>query len=341
MPDPRPTALDVLLDEDLGFDPTTAEGLSNHLPMALVALERLGASDGTLQRFFEGYARRLVPRAPAGATLTAGDWRRAIGTGRRFADLCGYFERAVADAGVDDTVSAHLPALLPGVGSAAFHGVIRLAYALDSGGPRRVAAGLAYLADQFRPLGAPTGAPARSADPRDLLADLRNDGRLRAVELSGWNIGTRMGAVAASPAFADVIDRLAVDGATGGALADAALLVYASTGDFTALHMVTGLHALRRLEPYAGEGPVLLRYGWQALAAAYLTIGAPPLLDDEDRAEMDATAPAWDRIVAAALGSSDEHVIKFAYSCREQDAVFPRATYRAVAARKARVAPEL
>lgn len=35
--------LQELLDEELGTEPTTIRGLTNHLPMALVAKERLGA----------------------------------------------------------------------------------------------------------------------------------------------------------------------------------------------------------------------------------------------------------------------------------------------------------
>ena len=52
--------LDRLLDVDLDHDPVTAHGLSNHLPMALMALRHLGASDTRLRGYADLYAQRLV-----------------------------------------------------------------------------------------------------------------------------------------------------------------------------------------------------------------------------------------------------------------------------------------
>ena len=106
----------------------TVQDFSDHLPMALVALDRLGASDARLAEFSERYSRSLVPV------------RAEVQTVR---------ERYGADSD-DDVVARHLPRFVPGIGSAAFHCVIRLAYAIEARHGGQVAAALAYweMADE-------------------------------------------------------------------------------------------------------------------------------------------------------------------------------------------------
>ena len=65
-------SLGSLLDEGSRFDAEYRGGLSNHLPMALTALQRLGADDVRLATFARTYAARLQP-APADVTWPPGD----------------------------------------------------------------------------------------------------------------------------------------------------------------------------------------------------------------------------------------------------------------------------
>lgn len=129
--------LSALLDEELSAAPTTRRGFTNHLPMALVAKERLGASDVELARFARAYVTWSVPLPEPTTTLDARTWTSRIGERAAAADLRDYFARAVLDADVDDVVRSHLGALLPGLGGAGFHGVIRLSYALEVASPAR------------------------------------------------------------------------------------------------------------------------------------------------------------------------------------------------------------
>ena len=81
-----------------------------------------------------------------------------------------------------------------------------------------------------------------------------------------------------------------------------------------------------------------LRFLFQAIAAAYLTIGSPPIRTEEDL--LRSGAPGWDSIIAAATTSDDEHVIKLAYSAQEErDQWGHDALYRRSAAREARLVP--
>ncbi len=332
------STLTRLLDAELDYDPTTRSGLSSHLAMALLALDRLGAPDNRLVEFFHDYSAGLVPRRPeTGIDLDEGSWTAVLGRRSAGSDLRAYFERSIAATDVDTVLRAHLPALVPGIGSAAFHGVIRLAYAVESGEPHQVAAGLAYFAAVFLRLSEVELTDGESRDPVALLAALRDHPQLGRRAFGAGNITVQMARVARTPEF-QAVGGLTVDADSLERIALASLRLHASTNDFTALHAVTGTHATRVLLPYldTAEGARAQRFLFQAIAAAYLTIGSPPIESEEDLVR--SGAPAWDSIIAAAIGSVDEHVIKLAYSAQaERDRWGHESLYRRSAAREARL----
>jgi hypothetical protein len=55
------SALVDWLARGAGFDCEYGGGLSNHLPMALWALHRLGADEARIDSFARGYSTRLAP----------------------------------------------------------------------------------------------------------------------------------------------------------------------------------------------------------------------------------------------------------------------------------------
>src|SRR5436305_14270079 len=91
-----------LLADGRRFSATFGGGLFNHLPMALVALDRLGADETRLRAFFTSYATHLNPKSDAEIELT----------------------ETMRGQGAADVV----PQLSAGVASQAFHGLIRVAY---------------------------------------------------------------------------------------------------------------------------------------------------------------------------------------------------------------------
>jgi hypothetical protein len=334
------TALSQLLDAGARAGTGTVEGFTNHLPMALVAKAGLGADADELRRFAAAYAPRIVAPPPVRSVLGPDDWTDALGRRAAGGDLLAYFEGAVDRQGVDGAVTAHLPHLLAGCAGGAFHGVIRLAYAREVASPARVAAGLAAWAEVARPL-APGGPSAPvTDDPLVLLDRLRRDGTWSA-RAPGAGISGRMAAVAADPRFTGIAGALAVDDGTPARLARAALVLYASTDDFTALHGVTGLAAIDDLRPLvaADRRRDLSTYAFQALAAAYLTVGAPPLWStDRLDAFVGAGLPAVADVQAVAARTDDEHVAKVVWTAHRRFATTGDPLYRAVAARAAGVA---
>jgi hypothetical protein len=327
--------LQELLDVELGTDPTTVRGLTNHLPMALVAKVGLGADAEELVRFATAYSARITTLEEPSTQLEEKTWRSAIGNYAAAADLRDYFVRQVAEAGVDDTLRSHLPALLPGISGAAFHGVIRLGYALEVASPSRIAAGLAYLAEVGSPIRELAPGEPMTQDPAEILVELSRSPD-RPVTSKGRTIDQEMRAVAQDDHFDAAVASLAITGETDQKLAQAALHLYASTDDFTALHGVTGYEAISSIRPWIDDQELLSRFAFQALVAAFLSIGAPPLWS---RGELDVFVGTNDRdpneVASVAAFSDDEHVSKLVYTARRSWEQTGDALYLAVAARKA------
>lgn len=329
------SALTALLDQDLAYEAKTRNGLSSHLPMALIALSQLGATDRRLHDFFDKYVERLDPLSDAISPLIPEDWMAATGTEIRYRDLFDFFRGQIAVEGPTAVLAANLPRLVAGIPSAAFHGVIRLAYEVEAGRPAGIASGLAYLADTYKEMAAADfDAVERGEsedDPAALLASLRTDEYFANIAFEGSSVTARINQVVGESRLGQLAGRLTLDDSTFDAIARTALDLYASHSDFTSLHAVTGTHAVRVLSPYFGDPAVLSRCLFQAIAAAYTTMARP-----EFSADRDITTPhvSWTDIAAAATKSNDEHVIKFAFTCREEHAHRGGNLYLAMAAEK-------
>jgi len=307
------------LDAGAGFAPEYAGGLSNHLPMALVALKRLGASDARLQTFADGYATRLQP-APAAQPWPAGDpWAGRLGDPAAWPAYRSLFADWLAHEGGAAVLEQVLPQLMPGCGAAAFHGLIRTAYALQAGHAGELADGLAYWACRHLPLGTLPTRAGRHSNPVPLLR------RLQAVPSDRALIFERMAAAAASPQVQATVAGLAIGPDTLARLARLSAQAYAGSGNFTALHLVTSAHAMRVLLPLADDPLVALRWYWQAWVAAVAAAGLQALPPVPLR--------PWSAIVAAALASDDDHLIKLVDSCRAEEAAYGGTDWQQAASR--------
>jgi hypothetical protein len=319
------TTLQALLDDGRRFDAEYAGGLSNHLPMALVALKRLGADDEHLNAFATRYGHRLQA-APAAAPWPAGDpWPSRLGERAAWPAYRTLFAEWLDWEGAASVLSQVLPVLMPGCGAAAFHGLIRTAHALQAGHAGELADGLAYWACRWLPLGAAGPAPARRVrDPAVLLARMQRSMRQPLPERG--LIFERLQDVAALPAFAPAVAALRVDSGSLERLARHAAQLYVGGGSFTVLHLVTSAHALRCIEAAgAGRAPLCGDY-WPAYAAG--VVASPPC------DTTDAAAPwPWSALVAAAIASDDEHRIKLVDSCLEHERVYGAGPWQAAATR--------
>jgi hypothetical protein len=295
------------IEAALRFNATYRGYLANHLPMALVALDRMGADDARIEEFARGYSQHLEPFAAS--------------------PLVDEFSRRVEKAGIEAALAQSLDALAPGIASAAFHGAIRTAYALESGSGREMAHALAYWKGSFEPLGDPPE-PRGGESPAQVLMAISRDPELAGNRPAGVNIAMRTIAAAAMPATGDYASRLDPAQLQLAPMAAALARCYAASGNFTILHGVTGCHAFRSLAAHFRDSHRALRHFWHALVAAYIGCGSPPV---EGWGVPGSDALDWPRILERATGCDDEHDVKFAYSCFREGAHYADDLYRRVA----------
>ena len=336
--DPSP-ALHQLLDQSLVFPPEYGAGLSSHLPMALAALDGLGADETRLRSFFASYVSRFHGRmAPAAATPLT-DWSAQRGQFAMFAPLQAGFASALAGQGRDAVLREALPLLVTGVGAAAFHGVIRTAHAVESQHDSELAAALAYWAACWMALPAPeaAGPPIEGVaawlDTIDAQFLQHGAGQRSGAGL----ISDRMQLMAGTATYRSWAGRLHTAGRDPGELlhelALAAAARYAATRNFTVLHMATGARAARVLAPWLPAGDGALLPLWHAVAAASMASDVAHVLAvAAPRAASGGAAPDWPELRARACASDDEHVIKLVHAMVVQDAVDPHPVWRLAAA---------
>lgn len=316
-PAARRAVLHRLLDASLAFAPDYETGMASHLPMALAALDGLGASEAQMTSFYAHYAKRLHGAPPVRAAAgRVADWHALRGRVDGFGVLHAFFIAAVAQRGRDAVLREALPALLDGAAGAAMHGPIRVAHAVESSHAGELAAALAYWATSWSPLPVPRHTTVRFDFAAAWLDAL--DTRMREAA-PHWRteaslISERMQQAARTPAYA------ALAGAAFGGtlplaarladLAHAAASRYAATGNFTVLHLATGARALQVLSPWMSTTPTAWAPLLHAVAAASIASCAAPL-----RRAVGADVPTtWAAVRRQACAGDDDHVIKLVHA---------------------------
>jgi hypothetical protein len=319
----RPTHADLatlhaLLDAGVAYAPTYGGRLSNHLPMAQQALHDLGANAERMQAWTAAHATHLEPSSQA---LHAG--APVLGEPDSEPAWRVHFTALIAARGDAEALRDGLPMLLPGVGAIAFHGLIRTAHAQLAGHPGELAAGLAHWAAHFMPLPDDADCP-----PLPLAAWLSGLASLpRPVYPAGSFITDRMAAWGRVPGFAAAAGCLQHHAGTLRELALLAARTYATTGNFTVLHLLTASHAMTVLQPGC-PSPELHRGFSVAVAAGLLASGASPAL-----ALPEASTRPWPSLIAAACAQDDAHVIKLTHAAWRLDQLWPDVAWRAAVAR--------
>ena len=325
------TVLTTLLDRAQAFAPEYDGSLSTHLPMALVALNALGADASRMEAFFTTISARLNAASPASAACD--DWLAMRGDRAAFASIRAHFLQEIAEHGRDAVLRQALPSLVDGVGAVAFHGLLRTASATVANNDTELASGLAVWASGYLPLTSFVAAQpfdANSVNVADWLAHMAAQG-------DAWRVDTgmitpQMRAFVRTPAFRNGVDRLVVHDNTLRELATLALATYLRSADFTVLHLITSAHALRLLMPWLDEPLVAVRRYARAYAAGVAASGVKL-----DAPMISVAVLSWPEALQAGTTSDDEHVIKLVYACHEEwqetgDADYQRAASLVVSA---------
>ncbi len=310
--EPNSELLADLKSHSVRFSPIYDGYLSDHGPMAALAMHGLGSSSEEVLGWLGVYRQRLQPLATAPA-----EYRRLL------AETTDDLERLGARA----LLQRHLPELISGWPTNAYHSLIRLAYGYQFGIDEEIAAGLAYL---------------RWCGRRPILESLAE--HARATTASPDRLFHAMSACATNVTpnrrfddCLDIVEQHPEFNAAACRVPDAlsqisrlALRVFDESHDFFALHLVTGAHAFRVLSQFAGHRQEeIFALG---ILAGYASVGAPELTPAQDEPTAAPTEQQTRQFIDS-LSVEDEHDIKIAYSCLMQSEHFDDALYLEVAAR--------
>lgn len=310
-----------LLEQGRTYHILYGDRLANHLPMVLIALEKMGADQDRLTRFYQFYCKKLVPfdrsdfKEPVNPLKT-------LGQGHQFNNHLLYFEQKIVEHGVDQTLTESLPFLLPGICASAFHALIRLAYAIEANDSREVAYALAYWSSDFQTLGTLSSSIENTLP--EILAEISPVGRNHTF--GPGIIVDRMAEIAQHKNYQRFVFQ--PTNITLDQLAKLTIKAYLLTDDFTLLHGVTGCHALRIIFPWISPKELALRYFWQAFVVAYLSTGSISL---ENKMTEDQRINDWGEILSKGCSSRNDHDIKIVYTCWSEYQHYENQEYLAVA----------
>jgi hypothetical protein len=325
--DARATLAQLLAEHGRGAA-SYGVGFSMHLPMVLIAAFRMGATPAGLRRL--ATAKMQLPEASATSVqpIVAADWERELGKRGTFERYRVFFAETLAQASVAAVLARFLPRLLEGLAASGFHALIRLSYGLDLGARDEIAAGLAYLASAFDPLGV---SDARAENSGRSIREALAAAHLQSVGTSaptGPIIEViRKGMRAPAYAAGEAIDegQLSLR-----ALAEVALQTYLAKPSIYTVHLVTATHALKLVDDhYRIDRPVLYTF-WRCVLAMRVAVGAATR---PETAMPAAGSDDWNALFAAAIDNSDDHAIKFTYSCRALARAFDDDRFRLAATR--------
>lgn len=294
------------------FSPIYEGYLSDHGPMAALAMHGLGRSAEEVLGWLGDYRQRLQPLATAPAAYQ-----------RLLAETTDDLNRLGAHA----LLQRHLPELISGWPTNAYHPLIRLAYGYQFGIDEEIVAGLAYLRWCGR-------RPALEALAERAIDTTASPDRLfHAMSACATN-------VAPDRRFDDCLDLVEQHPEFSAAarrvpnalrqISRLALRVFDESHDFFALHLVTGAHAYRVLSEFIGpEQEETFTLG---ILAGYAAVGAPELTPAHDESTS-APSEQQTRQFIEGLSVKNEHDIKIAYSCLKQSEHFEDALFLEIAAR--------
>ena len=332
---PPDSDLDSDLDQALARFQRTglewAEGLANHGPMAVEALQQLGHP-----ALIEGFVDSYVPRMPplvAGEPLDAGARAEALGDPRRLPDWIATYDRELAARSWRELLASEVPRLLPGLFAASAHALLRVAHAVraiearDTAVRRReLAMGLAYWAGRYQELpGVPGARPRRGQGIAESFAALPR------VPPERRRPGLFSDAVRVlADDFADCIERWDPEAARGsdavhGICCESARLYLENPSARIAyVHCVTAPSALRLFAHHLDDDTRARAVGYAlqaALALHAVSAGPAPAGPPDPETARLATDAAEIRYRAAC--SLEEHAIKMAEACLREHAVRP------------------
>ncbi|PTY36198.1 hypothetical protein BGP77_02475 [Saccharospirillum sp. MSK14-1] len=255
--------------------PELANGLTNHEPMVVSALNELGASELTVRRYQQHTQAKLQPITEPPTDISDDTVLQGwLGRQTNYSGLYRYFYQQTQRYPLDDLLNRYLPGLADGLTSRAFHPLIRLGHAVHDRNNEEVAAALAYWVWAYQPLPYPNEDQPANKTPAEVFPTLLDSVDWPDESIDGGPlISDDFLAVTRLLPYQQLRFQLRPQQLELGALSQLAIQAYWMHDNFTLLHGVTGSLAIARLSQWLERPAVLLEPYWKGLVIAWLSTG--------------------------------------------------------------------
>lgn len=278
------------------YGPFHSQGFVNHLPMAQYALYDLGATEAQIIRFADDYVKKFN-LAISSEVIKIEDWTSHLGHREAYAGYVHYFKDKIEKESLETVVKETLNVLLLGIGSALFHGLIRISYAITLGDLDEVSRALALLACCYQK-----------------------------IEFSGTVIRAENMNVEIYRYISEREGLFYLESTTENkekTMINSFVELYLSTGSFIVLHTITGLEALINLKLYFEDYEHVLDVYMISVLRALLRV-----TDKEYKKIVLNQQHSWSTISEITCDLINAHTIKFVYSCQVLNELYPNDNLR-------------
>lgn len=315
----------LLIEKGLVFHPTYRGGkLSVHLPMSLVALDKMDASGEQLTKFYENSINKFQLRDKKNTHAKIMSLDDTLGQREYFEDYLKFFNDRLIETTPEDVIKESIPVLIRGVSASAFHPIIRLSYAVESENKTEIAMALASWASEYLELQSSFNQTKESLE--EIIIRVTPIGINHTF--SPGNISDRMKEI--NEVLKNKKLLIQPKEISLNEIREFCINAFTKQNNFTLLHTVTACYTLRRLLNYVTNLDETLRYLWKSIVIAYLSTG---LGYEQSVIEVRDSNRDWSQIIKDVTNSQDDHVIKLVYTSWKEYEFYKSTLYNYVAER--------
>jgi hypothetical protein len=279
----------------------------------MVALQGLGASETRILEYGKWYVKKKeIVALKEKSEIKVDNFYDFVGKKKYFFELKVFFENEIEKKGVEKTLREYSDFLVKGSSGDAFHGLIRLAYGIDSHNELEIISGLAYLSNGYIDFNIDVNG-LDEHEPLDQISRLKSLYEENNYDFDKGLITTKMKSAALDEKLSGALRKLPDDQCNKYAINELALKLFVGTQDFTLLHGFTSSHALIVLEPYLKDVKTANQHHWLHLQIAYLSTACP----DIEEIDREKDVRSWEEIFNKAIESQYTHTHKVVYSLYE------------------------
>ncbi len=323
-----------LIEKNLKNKSTYAGTLANHIPMSLVAMDYLNASQITLHNFYKKSKKRMgLEKHPKNHKNKTIHPLHDLGNKEEELSWRSYFEHKLEETAPREILNEWFPTLAPSIAAGAFHPFIRVSYALETHNHEEFIAAMAYWASHYEMLDSTQAQKVYAPSLREIFTNATDENFSHPIPISGKTIFDKLKSASLSPEFnkrAIILDMEFEQYLSEGSLSAAHMLD--KDLDFTALHVTSSFMALRVIGSYLTKENKkrAVQHHFYAVMCAHQAINAPRLPITIQKAEKSSTLE-WEEINKSALSTYDDHVLKLTYLCLKEAQHYKRPFYKDIA----------